>query len=84
MTYKKFIGAIAAVALASTSTVSVAAGTAASAKSAPAPAVEAVDADSELRRTGILIPLAALAVIGAAIYLLLLKGGDDEKPGISA
>ena len=42
-----------------------------------APAAEAVEDQSELRRTGILIPAAAILAIILAV-ILLTKGGDDQ------
>lgn len=43
-----------------------------------APAMENVEADSELRRTGFLIPFAAIVLI--IVVILLVTKDDDEEP----
>jgi hypothetical protein len=82
MSLKRFAGAATALALILSPTVAAAqtAAAATSAVSQQAVQPEAETAEgSELRRTGIIIPLAALLLIGLLIYLLTKKG-DDKEP----
>ncbi len=43
-----------------------------------APALETVEADSQLRRTGFLIPFAAVVLV--LVIILLVTKDDDEEP----
>ncbi len=43
-----------------------------------APALETVEADSQLRRTGFLIPFAAVVLV--LVIILLVTQDDDEEP----
>lgn len=79
MAFKRFIAVVAAVALTVSPTIA-AAGTARAASAQAqeiAPAAERVEG-SELRRSGIIIPLIGIIAIILAILLITKKGGDKE------
>ena len=82
MAFKRILSAATAAALVFSPTVSVAARSAspsAAGAQRVAPAAETVDEASELRRNGILIPLAGVVLI-VLIVLLLTKKKKDKAP----
>ena len=80
MAFKRLISAAAAAALIFSPTIAAAqssAPVAAVSNGAVEPAAESADG-SALRRTGIIIPFAAILLIGLVVYLLTKKGDGGE------
>ncbi len=77
MALKRFVTAATAAAMVFSPTVA-AASKATPAMQQVAPAAEMIDGDSELRRTGIIIPLAGIAVI--VLLILFLTKKDKKEP----
>ncbi len=74
MAFKSLLTGIAAAALAISPTVATAQ---AAIPTQIAPTAETVEADSQLRRTGFLIPFAAIVLV---LVIILLVTKDDDEP----